>query len=184
MRWQVPANTNGMRSLANPGSTPVTNRLAPLAAVVFSILVMAFCGITPPRVLQGVRRRPDDVDAGGEEAHHVVERLDRAGVAHRAVDDAIRLLGDDRVEIVDGPDAGRGVSSPASVAASTSTFSGLDTHTATSSNRESSISWVSDNRPTLPVPTRATRMGMARVSLHWHPPDGRCEHLSGLMSVQ
>ncbi len=96
-------------------------------------------------------RRADDVDAGLEQPAHVVGRLDRAGVAHRAVDDALRPGRDQRVEVADGGDAGGDVEPGELAGVRARPCPGSTTQTATSSNRSSVMSWRRVSRPALPV---------------------------------
>ena len=106
MRWQVPASANGIRSLANPGSTPLMKmrRIALPSSIFHPADVLV--GHDAPRELQQPGRGPDDVDPGGQDAHDVRHGVGQPGVAHRAVHDALGLGGDQRVEVVGGFDAG------------------------------------------------------------------------------
>ena len=81
-------------------------RITLLGSVFHAVDVLV--GHHAPRVLQQPGRRPDDVDAGGQDAHDVGHRVGQPGVAHRAVDDAVGLGGQQGVEVVDGRDAGDG----------------------------------------------------------------------------
>ena len=104
-----------------------------------------------PRVLQEHRAAADDVDAGGQDAPVVLERLGQPVVGHRGVDRAVGLGRQHRVEVGGRRDARRIVKS-GKLAASLPALASDDTQTPVSSNRESVISWVSAWLPTLPVP--------------------------------
>ena len=117
-----------------------------------------------PGELQGARCRADDVDAGLEQLADVVGGLDRPGVAHRAVDDALRLGGDERVEVADRRDAG-GHGEPGQLAGVLA-----DLVRARDADRDQLEPVVADELaqgqlPALPVATWATRMRHAGPSL-------------------
>ena len=62
-----------------------------------------------PRVLQEHRAAADDVDAGGQDAPIVLERVGQPVVGHRGVDRALRAGGQHLVEVGGGGDAGRDI---------------------------------------------------------------------------
>ena len=147
MRWQVLAMANGIRSLANPGSTPEMKRLElPCCAACFDgrdVLV----GHDAPRILEHPGRRPDEVDACGQDAQDVGDRLGYPVVAHRAVHGAVGF-GRPAVR----PDrwsrrCPSRSSSPASSPASLPTLASDETQTPVSSKRGSLIRWLSAIRP-------------------------------------
>ena len=109
MLWQVPARASGSRSLANPGSMPLTKRLDCPVFGGFLDRRDELVGEHLPRVLEEHRAAADDVDSGGQDAPVVLERIGQPVVGHRGVDRAFGLVGQDRVEVGGGRDARRNI---------------------------------------------------------------------------
>ena len=102
MLWHVPASASGSRSLAKPGSMPLTKMLD--VAGLRGVLDRRdeFVGQHLPRVLQEHRAAADDVDPRGQDAAVVLERLGQPVVGHRGVDRAVGLGRQHGVEIGGG----------------------------------------------------------------------------------
>ena len=111
MLWQVPANASGSRSLAKPGIDAVDEqaRLTRLRGI-FDRLHQ-FVGQHLPRVLEEHRAAADDVDACGEDAPVILERVGQAVVGQRGVDRAVGLGRQHGVEVGGGGDARRDIKS-------------------------------------------------------------------------
>ena len=99
MLWQVPASARGSRSLAKPGSMPLTNRLELPSCAASSDRLEQFLGDDLPRILQEDRAAADDVDPGRQDAPVVLERIGQPVVGHRGVDGAFRTGREHGVEI-------------------------------------------------------------------------------------
>ena len=107
--WQVPASASGSRSLAKPGSMPLTNRLELPSRAASSIGVEQLLGQHLPRVLQEDGAAADDVHPGGQDAPVIVERVGQPVVGHRGVDRALRAGGQHRVQVGGRGDPGRDI---------------------------------------------------------------------------
>ena len=154
------AIANGIRSLANPGSTPEMKRLELPCCAASSMGAMYLSGMTPhgywktpgdvPTTLTpAVRMRRTSVTASGIRLSPIAQYTAQSGsVASRASRSLVAAM---PVE----------ASSPASSPASLPTLASEDTQTPVSSNRGSLIRWLSAIRPTLPVPICATRIAIA-----------------------
>ena len=143
----------------NPGSTPLMKILELPCRAASSTRAMYFSGITPhgycnipgddpTTLMPAARMRMTSFIASGRRVSPIAQYTTHAG---RVASTASRSL--TAAMPVD-------TSTPASAPASLPTFSGDETHTPVSSNRESETSWVNANRPTFPVPTWATRIAI------------------------
>ena len=126
------------------------------------------------RPLQQHRPAAGDVDARLDERDEVLDALEDPVVGHRGVHDRVRRQGDQRVPVVGGLDArARGRGRPGSPA-SLPSFSGLDTHTPTSSMSGWASMPAIACRPMVPVDQTTTRRGLSGTT--WDMPR-RLEHV-------
>ena len=162
MLWQVPASAKGSRSVANPGIDAGDED----ARIAFSrSLFDAFDVLVGDHLPRDTAARPGAEPTtsmpAAQELADVGHRLLEPDVAHRAVDDAVGLGGDDRVEVVGGRDAGRrrrGRRARRRPCRPSRRSRHPDRRSARSAGRRSAAR--SASLPQLPVPMSATRMAM------------------------